>query len=83
MGDAELIQVRRLRDVRSRVPAVGAVFRLTEAGLLAKLELLSKHYPAYYQIRENAGINQLYRGEKIDSQQFLTDYYQNRDANRD
>lgn len=82
-ADVSQLPIEELMYEHNQSIAVGAVFRLTEAGLLAKLELLSKHYPNHYQIRESAGINQLYRGEKIDSQQFLTDYYQNRDANRD
>lgn len=56
--------------------AVGAVFRLTESALLAKLESLVQAYPKLYEIRETAGINQLYRlTEQIDSLSFLENYY--------
>jgi hypothetical protein len=56
--------------------AVGAVFRLTESALLAKLELLVHVHPKLYEIRETAGINQLYRlTEQIDSLTFLENYY--------
>lgn len=56
---------------------LGAVFRLTESALLAKLELLVQNYPNFYQISETAGINQLHRRTKsIDSLEFLKHYYQ-------
>lgn len=56
--------------------AIGAVFRLTESALLAKLESLVEQYPKLYHIRETAGINQLYRlTEQIDSLTFLENHY--------
>jgi hypothetical protein len=56
---------------------LGAVFRLTESALLAKLELLVAQYPQLYKIDETAGINQVYRltDQHIDSLLFLKNYY--------
>ncbi len=41
-------------------PAIGAVFRLTEAALLAKIERLARDLPDLFALRETAGIHQLY-----------------------
>lgn len=60
---------------KNQAIAVGAVFRLTENDLVAKLESLAKKYPDYYQIRETAGNRQLFRLQAMQSSQFLTDYY--------
>ena len=57
--------------------ALGSIFRLTENGLLAKLESLVKTYPSIFQINETAGVNQLYRKQSnTESFQFLRHYYQ-------
>ena len=42
-------------------PALGAVFRLSEGALLAKLERLVREMPDVFAFRETAGIHQLYR----------------------
>lgn len=58
--------------------ALGAIFRLTETHLLEKLEQLLTIYPGYYELRETAGIHQLYRLKKIediDAQHFLQQHY--------
>ena len=60
---------------KNQAIAVGAVFRLTENDLVAKLESLVRKYPDYYQIRETAGNRQLFRLKEIQSLQFLMDYY--------
>jgi hypothetical protein len=45
---------------RTGLPAIGAVFRLTEAALLAKIERLVHDLPDLFALRETAGIHQLY-----------------------
>ena len=52
---------------KNQAIAVGAVFRLTENDLVAKLESLVRIYPNYYQIRETAGNRQLFRLKEIQS----------------
>ncbi len=59
--------------------APGAIFRLTESYLLAQLEQLLVNYPGYYELRETAGIHQLYRIkaiEEIEAMDFLQQHYQ-------
>ena len=56
----------------------GAVFRLTEAGLLAKLEQMAQSMPDQFTINETAGIHQLYMlGEaEVDPLMCLEQHYQ-------
>ncbi len=42
--------------------AVGAVFRLNEEGLMAILAKVLETYPHCYELRDTAGVHQLYRG---------------------
>lgn len=55
--------------------AIGGVFRLTESNLLAKLELLTRYIPGIFELRETAGINQIYRIQKTESLCFLKKHY--------
>jgi len=58
------------------LPAPGAVFRLTESGLMAGLERLVAHYPYYLDLRDSAGLAQLYQVRPRLPLGFLLDYYQ-------
>jgi hypothetical protein len=60
---------------RTDYPAVGAVFRLTENALLAKLERLVHYLPDLFELRETAGIHQLYKLEDVEPQQYLARHY--------
>ena len=62
--------------------SVGAVFRLTGNELLEKLELLVKKYPNHYELRETAGINQLYRLKALNSLEFLKTYYNDKEQSQ-
>jgi hypothetical protein len=53
----------------------GAVFRLSEDGLLTKLEELIRYVPGYFELRETAGIRQFYRLKELNKIQFLDEYY--------
>ncbi|MCG5531007.1 DUF4007 family protein [Halorhodospira halochloris] len=55
----------------------GAIFRLSESGFMEKLEqLMSTSYPGCYELRDTAGVNQLYRGSELpDPQSILEHYY--------
>lgn len=55
------IPVRELLYGGSGWAAPGAVFRLTEEGLMACLHQVMEHYPSMYDLRDTAGVNQLYR----------------------
>lgn len=56
--------------------APGLVFRLSENSLLTKLEQLIHYIPGVYEIRETAGINQMYMLEDIEALDYLKKYYQ-------
>ena len=51
--------------------SIGSIFRITENGLINKLEELSQEFPGEFQIRESSGINQFFMLKKIDSFKFL------------
>lgn len=57
------------------LPALGAVFRLTEDALLARLELLVRAEPTVFEIREIAGIHQLYLLDQVDQFNMLATQY--------
>lgn len=55
--------------------ALGAVFRLTEDALLAKLESLVREQPGAFAIRETAGIHQFYLLDQVDPLDMLASQY--------
>lgn len=57
------------------IAAPGAVFRLSENALITKLELLSEKFPNNFDLRETAGIHQLYLLEPLEKQRLLSEYY--------
>lgn len=46
-------------------PAAGTVFRLSEEGLMATLARVTDLYPHHYELRDTAGVHQIYRGSKL------------------
>ncbi len=69
------IPIEDLMYSRNDYAALGSVFRLTEADLITKLELMVNYLPGYYVIRETAGIHQLYQTKKIDPIMYLEKHY--------
>ncbi len=62
-------------------PAPGAVFRLNEEGLMGALTNVMETYPNCYELRETAGLHQLYRRSPLLKEtDLLTAYYQGRSA---
>ena len=57
---AAQLPVEDLMYPNNEYPAPGAVFRLTENALIAKLERLIHRMPGVFEIRETAGIHQVY-----------------------
>ncbi|NCA71208.1 MAG: DUF4007 family protein [Sphingobacteriia bacterium] len=56
--------------------APGAVFRLTEEGLMTALAKVMELDPHAYELRDTAGVHQLYRrGEPIDPLRVLAEHY--------
>lgn len=57
--------------------AAGAVFRLSEEGLMATLSQVMEHYPNHYELRDTAGVHQIYRVSKAsDPLDVLRTHYQ-------
>jgi len=55
--------------------APGSVFRLTEDGLLKKLEQMCIAHPTQFRIDQTAGVHQLYQLDGIDPMTLLRAYY--------
>ena len=55
--------------------APGAVFRMTEEGLVRKLEELRAAAPDDYRLDRTAGVHQLYRLRRVDPLAVLAEYY--------
>lgn len=45
--------------------SVGAAFRLSEEGLMATMSHVMARYPQQYELRDTAGVHQIYRSSKI------------------
>jgi len=58
------------------VPSPGAVFRLTENDLITKIERLIRKLPGIFELRETAGIHQLYSLGDVDRMTFLEQHYE-------
>ncbi len=75
MGVKEL-PIEDLMYSKDGYPSPGAVFRLTESALITKLEKLMHDVPDIFQIRETAGIHQVYLLEKVNPKLFLELHYE-------
>ena len=53
----------------------GTIFRLTEAGLMSKLEQLANAYPRVFDLRETAGLRQLFVRQTTAPIELLRTYY--------
>lgn len=51
---------------RDEYPAPGAVFRMTESDLVARVEQVASYLPEVYQVNETVGVHQLYQVKKVD-----------------
>ena len=61
--------------------APGAVFRLNEEGLMAALNQVTTQWPGQYELRDTAGVHQVYHAEQAaDPYRVLHDYYRGRAA---
>ena len=70
------LPIEELMYAKGGYPAPGAVFRLTENAMITKLEKLIYQMPGIFEIRETAGIHQLYLLEEVDPMAFLQFHYQ-------
>jgi hypothetical protein len=70
------IPVRDLVYGNGQEAAPGAVFRLSEEGFMASLGHVLKHWPGQYELRETAGIHQIYQLRPgADPLAILADHY--------
>jgi hypothetical protein len=75
------IPIRDLLYGREEGAAPGAVFRLSEEGLMMALHRVMRAWPGCYELRDTAGIHQLYRIRDIGSPEvILRDYYEQEPA---
>lgn len=71
------LPIRDLLYGRDEGAAPGAVFRLTEDGLMMALNRVMRTWPGCYELRDTAGIHQLYRIRDIATPEaILRDYYE-------
>lgn len=70
------IPIRDLLYGRDEGAAPGAVFRMSEEGLMMALNRVMRTWPGCYELRDTAGIHQLYRIRAISSpKSIVRDYY--------
>lgn len=69
------IPIEELMYSRGDYPAPGAIFRLSENDLVLKLEGLTNYIPGTFEIRETAGIHQLYQLRELSASEFLSKHY--------
>lgn len=72
---SDAIPLGELMYAKEETPALGAVFRLTENALISKLETFVRQHPSIFEIRETAGIHQVYRLRKVDPVSMLAFHY--------
>ena len=76
--DAKQVDVMPIEDLmysRDDFPAPGAVFRMTETDLVAKIEQLVDYLPGVHQVNETAGMHQVYQLQKVDPVAYLEQHY--------
>lgn len=71
------IPIEELMYSKNNYAAPGSVFRLNETDLLTKLERLVDFIPGVFEIRETAGIHQLYKIKESNPEKFLKKHYKN------
>lgn len=73
--ESNMIPIEDLMYSDDGIPALGSVFRLTENALITKLEKLVSYIPGLFELRETAGIHQLYKLEDVQPKQYLKKHY--------
>ena len=73
--NSNMISIEDLMYSSDEYPALGSVFRLTENALITKLEKLVTYIPGLFELRETAGIHQLYKLEDVQPIKYLKKHY--------
>jgi hypothetical protein len=69
------LPLERLMRADNHYAAPGSVFRLNEDGLITKIEELIRWVPGMLELRETAGIHQLYLLQPYSKYELLTKHY--------
>ena len=75
--DSKILPVEELVYSAEGYVSPGSVFRLNEAAFMFKLEELVRNYSDNFELRETAGLRQLYLLEPLSPTDLLKAYYQN------
>lgn len=75
---AQQLAVEQLMYSDKNFCAPGAVFRMTEEGLIGKLEALCSAFPGTLRMGRTAGVYQLYKLDELSPQEILDDHYAGR-----
>jgi hypothetical protein len=73
--EKKTIPIGELMYSKTEYPSLGAVFRLTENSLISKLEILAQKHPNVFDVRETAGIHQVYLLKVVDPLILLKQHY--------
>ena len=73
--DQRSVSVERLLRADNQLAAPGSVFRMTEDGLITKLEELVRWLPGILELRETAGIHQLYQLQAFNKYAVIGKHY--------
>ena len=65
-----------VKELFNGVKNLSQVLKINEDGLMSHLEKLATKYPSYYQLREDAGINNIHREIFQDNNAYLSEYYE-------
>ncbi len=74
--DTNTMMFQELMYGRLGQSALASIFRLSETALLTIIEQIVIRYPDLYEIRETAGVHQIYQLRDIGSFTFLKSYYE-------
>ena len=72
------LAVEQLMYSDKKYCAPGAVFRMTEDGLIGKLEALCSAFPGTLRMGRTAGVYQVYKLEELEPLEIVKDYYARR-----
>lgn len=73
--NATTMPIEELMYSRDDYASPGSTFRLTEPDLITKLELMIDYLPGYFEIRDTAGLHQIFQLKGIKPEKYLMKHY--------
>ena len=73
--EGSLVPIEELMYSDNERVSVGSIFRLSESEFVTRLERMCQRYPSHLNIRDTAGISQLYILKKLEPMDCLKSYY--------